>query len=129
MDRSAVTFAKTLRRDCTDAESLLWRHLRGRRFASCKFKRQQPLGPYVVDFVCFAARVVVEVDGGQHLLSESDAARDAWLRQQGFKILRFWNNDVLLRTESVLEHLLEYLFLFFGSFFTRGEGSKSEQRL
>jgi very-short-patch-repair endonuclease len=129
MDRSAVTFAKTLRRHGTDAESILWRHLRGRRFANCKFKRQQPLGPYVVDFVCFAMRVVVEVDGGQHLLSESDAARDAWLRQQGFKVLRFWNNDVLLRTESVLEHLLEHLPLSPGPSPTRGEGSKSEQRL
>jgi very-short-patch-repair endonuclease len=128
MIRGAVTFAKTLRRHSTDAESLLWRHLRGHRFAGWKFKRQQPLGPYIVDFVCFAARVVVEVDGGQHLESEADAARDAWLGQQGFKVLRFWNSDVLLKTEIVLEHLVEHLPLSPGPSPTRGEGRHTEPR-
>jgi|SRR5882672_1556798 len=124
----AVTFAKHLRSHSTDAEALLWRHLRAHRFAGWKFKRQQPIGPYIVDFVCLAARVVIEVDGGQHLESDADARRDAWLRQQGFEVVRVWNNDVMLRTESVLSFLLERLPLSPGPSPTRGEGSNTEQR-
>jgi very-short-patch-repair endonuclease len=96
-------FAKSLRQRMTDAEHLLWRHLRAHRLNGHKFRRQQPLGPYVVDFVHFGARVIVEADGGQHADSPRDAMRDAWLRQQGFTVLRFWNDDILLRTGSVLE--------------------------
>jgi len=127
MHRSAVTFAKALRTHSTDAESLLWRHLRARRFAGFKFKRQQPLGPHVVDFVCLGSRLVIEVDGGQHMENEADATRDAWLRQHGFRVIRFWNNDVLQRTEVVLEHLLEHLPLSPGPSPARGEGNV-EQR-
>ena len=97
------TFAKHLRQNMTDAEQLLWRHLRAHRFDGQKFRRQQPIGPYVVDFVNFSAHVIVEADGGQHLDSAQDVARDAWLRQQGFRVLRFWNHDILQRTEAVLE--------------------------
>src|SRR6185295_2538863 len=81
-----TAFARALRSGATDAESLLWRHLRAHRFAGWKFKRQQPIGPYIVDFVCLAARLVIEVDGGQHLESKADAARDAWLEQEGFEV-------------------------------------------
>ncbi|MBW7902488.1 MAG: endonuclease domain-containing protein [Rhodocyclaceae bacterium] len=95
-------FAKKLRQDMTDAERLLWRHLRAHRLVGEKFRRQQPLGPYVVDFVHFGARLVIEVDGGQHNGSERDRLRDAWLKAQGFKVVRFWNDEVLLRTEDVL---------------------------
>ncbi len=96
-------FAKALRQQMTDAEQLLWRHLRGHRLKGHKFRRQQPLGPYVVDFVHFGARLIVEADGGQHNASAHDAVRDAWLRRQGFAVLRFWNNDILRQTDSVLQ--------------------------
>lgn len=99
-------FAKALRRDMTDAERLLWKHLRAHRLCGAKFRRQQPLGPYIVDFVHFGARLIVECDGGQHNDSDSDRRRDAWLQQQGFRVLRFWNNEILNETESVLTAIL-----------------------
>ncbi|HEX4911765.1 MAG TPA: endonuclease domain-containing protein [Permianibacter sp.] len=95
-------FAKSLRRNMTDAEQLLWRHLRAHRLNGEKFRRQHPLGPYIVDFVHFSARLIVEADGGQHNGSSRDTQRDAWLEQQGFTILRFWNNDILNNTDAVL---------------------------
>jgi very-short-patch-repair endonuclease len=101
MDQRA--FAKTLRQNMTDAEQLLWRHLRAHRFDGQKFRRQQPIGPYIVDFVHFGARLILEADGGQHAESPKDADRDAWLKLQGFRVLRFWNHDILKRTEAVLE--------------------------
>ena len=104
---SQQAFAKQLRSNMTDAEHLLCRHLRAHRLLGVKFKRQQPLGNYIVDFVCFEAKVIVEVDGGQHLESEKDGQRDAWLRGRGFEVLRFWNNEVLGQTEAVLERILE----------------------
>ncbi|MCK9516521.1 MAG: endonuclease domain-containing protein [Ottowia sp.] len=91
----------------TDAERVLWRHLRARRLAGGKFRRQHPLGPYVVDFVNLAARLVIEVDGGQHSGSAHDRARDRWLQRQGFRVLRFWNNDVLQHTEGVLQAIYQ----------------------
>ena len=96
-------FTKTLRQNMTDAEQLLWKHLRAHRMDGQKFRRQQPIGPYIVDFVHFGLRLIVEADGGQHVDSDHDAARDAWLRSQGFALLRFWNNDILHHTDSVLE--------------------------
>ena len=95
-------FAKTLRKTMTDAEQLLWRHLRAHRLYGQKFRRQQPLGPYIVDFVHFGARLIVEADGGQHNGSDCDPVRDAWLEQQGFRVMRFWNNDILRNPEGVL---------------------------
>ncbi|NQD36823.1 endonuclease domain-containing protein [Permianibacter sp. IMCC34836] len=100
-------FAKSLRRNMTDAEQLLWRHLRAHRLNGEKFRRQQPLGPYIVDFIHFDARLIVEADGGQHNGSIRDQNRDAWLEQQGFKILRFWNNDILNNTDAVLTVIFE----------------------
>lgn len=96
-------FAKRLRQQMTDAETLLWRHLRAHRLDGQKFRRQQPIGIYIADFVHFGSRVIVEVDGGQHSSSPKDEERDTWLMSQEFKVLRFWNDDVLLRTEIVLE--------------------------
>lgn len=93
----------------TEAERLLWHHLRAHRLHGHKFRRQQPIGPYIVDFVHFGARLVIEADGGQHNGSASDARRDAWLKHQGFTVLRFWNNDVLLNVEAVLEAILDAL--------------------
>ena len=96
-------FAKTLRKNMTDAEQLLWRHLRAHRMCGRKFRRQQPIGPYIVDFVHFGARLVVEADGGQHNGSSSAATRVAWLRSQGFTVMRFWNHEILQNSEAVLE--------------------------
>lgn len=102
--------AKRMRRSATDAEAKLWRALRAGRLAGWKFRRQQPIGRYIVDFVCFEQRLVVEVDGGQHLDAQlSDASRTVWLESQGFRVLRFWNDDVLLRNNLVLEEILRAL--------------------
>lgn len=102
-------FAKSLRKRMTDAESLLWRHLRAHRLSGQKFRRQQPIGAYIVDFVHFGARLVIEADGGQHSACASDVARDAWLTSQGFRVLRFWNNEILQNTESVLAVIADAL--------------------
>jgi very-short-patch-repair endonuclease len=102
-------FVRHLRTHMTDAERLLWRHLRAHRFLDQKFRRQQPLGPYIVDFVHFGARLIVEADGGQHNQAPRDTARDAFLASQGFRVLRFWNHDILQRTEAVLEVIREAL--------------------
>jgi very-short-patch-repair endonuclease len=94
--------AKSLRKTSTDAERLLWKYLRTKQIESLKFRRQEPIGKYIVDFACYEKKVVVEVDGGQHAASEKDVERDAWLESQGFRVLRFWNNEVLLNIEGVL---------------------------
>ncbi|MBK1885456.1 endonuclease domain-containing protein [Marinobacter sp. DY40_1A1] len=102
-------FAKHLRQNMTDAEKLLWFHLRAYRLNGKRFRRQQPLGPYIVDFVHFGSRVIVEADGGQHNDSESDKERDAWLRSQGFKVLRFWNHEILTQVDVVLSVIYDEL--------------------
>ncbi len=102
-------FAKALRQNLTDAERLLWKHLRAHRLCGQKFRRQQSIGPYIVDFVHFGTRLVIECDGGQHNDSTHDCRRDAWLNEQGFKVLRFWNHDILNRTESVLSSIFAAL--------------------
>ena len=91
-----------LRHNMTDAERLLWFHLRAHRLSGHKFRRQHPIGPYVVDFVHLPARLAIEADGGQHASSNSDTQRDAWLMAQGFRVMRFWNDQILTDTESVL---------------------------
>ena len=101
MDRSR---AKELRNNPTEAERILWRHLRLRQLGGYKFRRQQPFGHYIVDFVCLEKCSVVEIDGGQHNTQQSyGEQRDAWLEQQGFRVLRFWNNEVLQNIEGVKE--------------------------
>jgi very-short-patch-repair endonuclease len=99
-------FAKHLRCNMTESENKLWRHLRAHRLNGEKFRRQQPIGPYVVDFVHFGARLIVEADGGQHNDSPHDERRDAWLREQGFKVMRFWNNEIMSNLDGVLETVL-----------------------
>ncbi|MFC5302638.1 endonuclease domain-containing protein [Azospira restricta] len=94
---------KSLRKNMTDAENRLWQRLRGRQIASCKFRRQHPFLDYVLDFVCLERRLVIEVDGGQHLESERDAGRDRRIENAGFRVLRFWNNQVLQEIEAVVE--------------------------
>jgi adenine-specific DNA-methyltransferase len=102
--------ARSLRASQTEAESFLWRRLRDRQLGSAKFRRQVPIGPYIADFACYAARLVVELDGGQHAdTAAADATRTAWLEQRGFRVLRFWNHDVLANPEGVLERISEAL--------------------
>jgi very-short-patch-repair endonuclease len=98
--------AKALRANMTEAERRLWYFLRSHRFAGMKFKRQALIGRYIVDFVSFQRRLVVEVDGGQHADSEADLPRTRWLEDQGFRILRFWNNEVLSNSGGVLDTIM-----------------------
>ena len=93
----------------TEAERRIWYRLRAHRFCNASFRRQFPIGAYVVDFVCLEARLIIEIDGGQHAESQRDHARDAWLKSQGFEILRFWNNDVLANFNGVLESIADAL--------------------
>jgi adenine-specific DNA-methyltransferase len=96
--------ARTPRKNPTEAERTLWRHLRLRQLDEHKFRRQQPLGPYIVDFVCLEEKLIVELDGGQHAEQVlADTERTAWLHAQGFRVLRFWNHDALRSIEAVKE--------------------------
>ncbi len=99
--------ARELRRALTPAEQTLWLHLRGQRLAGFKFRRQEPVGRYIMDFVCFQARLVIELDGQQHATeqAEHDAVRDQWLQDQGFQVLRVWNHEWLAQPEAVLERI------------------------
>lgn len=98
--------AKTLRIQMTDAETRLWYHLRAHRFMGLKFKRQKPIGPYIVDFVCLEQFLVIELDGGQHMeQTDQDRERDEYLRERGYRVLRFWNHQVLGEMEAVLERI------------------------
>jgi len=108
MQNRLTPLAKQLRRNATDAENLLWHKLRNRQMNGHKFRRQQPLGTYIVDFVCHELRLVVELDGGQHAVdTERDQTRDAHLRAQGYTVLRFWNNEVFENFEGVLTTIAE----------------------
>ena len=99
--------AKALRSNQTDAEQRLWYRLRAHRFMDLKFKRQKPIGRYIVDFVCMEHRLIIELDGSQHAEQVAyDQQRDAWLHSQGYTVLRFWNNDVMQQLEGVLEQIL-----------------------
>ena len=98
-----------MRRIATDAERRLWLLLRDRRLDGIKFRRQVPFRSFILDFVCFEYRIVVEVDGGQHADSEADRIRDSELRAEGFRIVRYRNNDVLKNPEGVLTDLLAHL--------------------
>lgn len=91
----------------TDAEQRLWQHLRGRQLNGIKFRRQQSIGVYIVDFVSMEHRLIIELDGGQHMQqAEYDAGRTAFLNRQGYRVLRFWNDEVLQHTQAVLEKIL-----------------------
>lgn len=104
-----TALGKVLRKRPTDAEQLLWKQLRLKQIEGFKFRRQQPIDNYIVDFVCFERRIVIEVDGGQHATQyEDDIVRDTYLRRQGFHVLRFWNNKVLQNINGVLEVIREY---------------------
>jgi very-short-patch-repair endonuclease len=99
-----VRFARRLRREPTDAERKIWARPRDRRFCGYKFRRQVPIGPYIADFACLPHKVIIELDGGQHVQQEAyDERRDAWLRAQGFRVLRFWDDVALKETDVLLE--------------------------
>jgi very-short-patch-repair endonuclease len=100
--------ARELRCAMTDAERALWHALRLRQLGA-RFRRQQPIGPYIADFACLERKLVIEVDGGQHAESEYDVARDAWFREHGFRVLRFWNHEVLGNIAGVTEAIYQAL--------------------
>ncbi len=98
-----------VRQNATDAERRLWGALRDRRLAGYKFRRQHPIGPYIVDFACTKHHLVIEADGGQRNESTADLRRTAWLQQHGWRVIRFWNNDIFTNTEGVLSAVLKAL--------------------
>ena len=98
--------SRQLRVSQTDAEKKLWWRLRNRQIDGCKFVRQEPIGPYICDFVCREEHLIVEVDGGQHADSAADKTRDEWLTSHNYRVMRFWNNDVLTNIEGVLETIV-----------------------
>lgn len=96
--------ARALRKNQTDAEKLLWYRLRNRQLADCKFRRQQVIGPYIADFLCLEPKLIIELDGGQHATQQDqDELRTRFLESLGYRVLRFWNHDVVRDIESVLE--------------------------
>ena len=104
MKKPLTKYAKSLKRDATQAEKVFWRHLKARQMEGVKFRRQQPIDHYIVDFVSFETRLVIELDGGQHAINrEKDIKRDQYLTDSGFKVLRFLNTEVLRNIEGVLE--------------------------
>ena len=106
----STTKARELRRNLTDAERTLWRELRRHQMGGHKLRRQQPLGPYIVDVVCFEKRLIIELDGGQHAEEAiHDSERTAWLETQGFRVLRFWNDQVFRERGAVLEQIANAL--------------------
>ena len=104
MPAKLTKHAKRLRRNSTQAEALLWSRLRARQMEGMKFRRQQPIENFIVDFVCFEKRIVIELDGGQHAKNkDKDNERDRLLTENGFTVLRFWDNEVFENIEGVLE--------------------------
>ncbi|MBZ9764108.1 DUF559 domain-containing protein [Mesorhizobium sp. CA8] len=102
-------FARSMRRESTDAEDRLWQELRGRRLDNIKFRRQVPIGRFVADFLCAEAKLIVEIDGSQHAESRHDQERDAELKVRGFRVLRFWNDDVLKELDAVCDTIIAYV--------------------
>jgi very-short-patch-repair endonuclease len=108
LKKELTPIAKALRNNLTHAEKHLWYMLRSGNLG-VKFRRQAVIGQYIIDFVCFEKKLIVEVDGGQHAENRIDKIRDQWLKNQGFEILRFWNHDVLENREGVLGKIIEHL--------------------
>jgi len=107
-----VGFARDLRQKFTDAEKALWMKLRNRQVEAVKLRRQQPIGSYIVDFVSFERKLIIEIDGGQHneeMTKERDEERTMRLEERGYRVMRFWNNEVLTNAEGVLERIREAL--------------------
>lgn len=102
-------FARTMRADATRAEGLLWQQLRGKRMQGFRFRRQVPLDGYILDFICFEARLIVEVDGWQHAENAGDVRRDRHFRDAGFTVLRFWNEEVTGSLDGVCRKIMQHL--------------------
>ena len=110
MNSTLIQQARQLRRNITDAEDALWYFIRNRQLHGYKFKRQVVMGHYIVDFACHHRKLIIELDGGQHLEHrEYDKKRTIFLQQQGYQVLRFWNDEVLQEIENVLTHILSVL--------------------
>ena len=108
MQRNLIKRARDLRKNSTDAESLLWKHIRGKQLEELRFRRQCPFEKYIVDFICFEKKIVIEIDGGQHNIdNEKDIIRDNFFISKGYKVIRFWNNEVLKNIEGVIEVIRE----------------------
>ena len=110
MKAKNIAHARSMRAQPTDAERRLWSKIRYEQLEGLKFRRQAPIGRYIVDFVCFSNLLIIELDGGQHADQErQDLARTTWLESQGFRVMRFWNNEVLANTEGVLETIRQFV--------------------
>lgn len=120
--RSLLELSKRNRKNPTDAERKLWSILRSHRLQGWKFKRQEQVGDFIVDFICFRARLIVEADGSQHVESVEDLKRTAWLEDQGFHVIRFWNDDILLNPDAVATEILAALPPLSNPSPVRGEG-------
>jgi very-short-patch-repair endonuclease len=116
--------ARDLRRDMTDAERRIWKHVRNRQLENCKFYRQFPVPPYYADFLCRDRKLIVEIDGGQHNENTKDDIRTKFLESKGYKVIRFWNNDVLKNTEGVLTEIALVLSALTPTLSLKGEGEK-----
>ena len=121
--------ARYLRQNPTETERALWRPLRLRQLDGHKFRRQQPIGPYIVDFICLTTRLIIELDGGQHSTqTASDTKRSVWLETQGFRVLRLWNHEVFQNIEAVKEKIREALLSPHPNLPPhRGEGEKGQE--
>ena len=109
MTSKLIKHARSLRKNATKAEALLWRKIRSRNLEGVKFRRQQPIDNYIVDFISFDIRIIIELDGGQHAdQKKRDQKRDKRLTENGFTVLRFWNNDVLENIDAVLETIRQH---------------------
>ncbi len=110
MTRKLIRYTRDLRMNQSDAEKRIWRHLRNRQMHGAKFRRQIAIDPYIVDFICTDCMLIVELDGGQHADQiDYDEKRTKFLESRGYRVLRFWNNDVLANTEGVLEVIMSAL--------------------
>jgi very-short-patch-repair endonuclease len=119
--------ARKLRKNSTEAENLLWQKLRNRQLEGFKFRRQQPVGSYILDFVNFEKRIVIEVDGGQHaVLKDKDKKRDDWLKAEGFEVMRFWNNEVFENLDGILQIVRNKLITPSPIPSHQGRGNRSE---
>jgi len=106
MANSLIPLASELRRRQTDSERKLWSRLCAKQMEGVKFRRQQPIGSYIADFICFEKRLIIELDGGQHMIQATkDKTRDGWLRQQGYKVLRFWDHEIFENFTGVLNSI------------------------
>ena len=106
--KNLTLVARRLRNNLTDAEKHLWYMLRQKNLG-VKFRRQAQIGNYIVDFVCFERKLIIEADGSQHIANSKDINRDNWLKSQGFEVLRFWDNDIFKNRDGVLKKVLEKL--------------------